>query len=225
LATPQLALSAEPSGDTLRAGQLQAMAREAFGAAQENRALSLAQRALDLNPGPPPWLAQQIRLEILERWGSLDDVSKHLPEYLPVACVEVGVCEAPQQVFEGLTRRLGSDCPTGSGDDRPMRSVSWIEALAFCNALSAADDLTLADSFEGTHPMWLLDTDGWRLPTDNAWGLSDFSGNFDEGVQVRYGSYPEAATVDPCGPAEGFEHVLRGGSGTVGLHIVRMITP
>ena len=95
-------------------------------------------------------------------------------------------------------------------------------------ALSLAQralDLTLAYRFDGTHPTWLLDTDGWRLPTDNAWGLSDFSGNFAEGVQVRYGSYPEAATVDPCGPAEGFEHVLRGGSGTVRLHIVRMITP
>ena len=115
------------------------MGREAFGAAQENRALSLAQRALDLNSRPPPWRVQPIRMDLLERLGSLDDVSKHLAEYLPVVCVEVGVCEAPLHVFEGLTRRLGSDCPAERGHD-------------------------------GSHPTWLL-------------------------------------------------------SGTIGLHVVRMITP
>ncbi len=72
----------QPSADTLRAGQLQAMAREAVDGGDEERALQLATRAADLDPGPTTWLAQQIRIEILERRGQLDEASEFLERYL-----------------------------------------------------------------------------------------------------------------------------------------------
>jgi formylglycine-generating enzyme required for sulfatase activity len=45
----------------------------------------------------------------------------------------------------------------------------------------------------------------------NAWGLSDMSGNLAEMVWDRYGQYPEQPVVDPMGPLEGSNHVVRGG--------------
>jgi hypothetical protein len=58
------------------------MAREALDEGDEQRALNLAQRAVDLDPGPTTWLAQQIRVEILERKGELDRAQGYLDAYL-----------------------------------------------------------------------------------------------------------------------------------------------
>ena len=46
----------------------------------------------------------------------------------------------------------------------------------------------------------------------NAWGLYDMHGNVSERCADRYGKYGSAAESNPEGPAEGNEHVLRGGS-------------
>jgi len=82
VAAPAVVLAEEPSGDTLRAGQLQAMAREALDSGDADRALNLATRAVDLDPGPTTWLAQQIRIEVLEQRGALDEAIGHVERYL-----------------------------------------------------------------------------------------------------------------------------------------------
>ena len=46
----------------------------------------------------------------------------------------------------------------------------------------------------------------------NAWGLYDMHGNVCQWCQDWLEKYSELAAVDPQGPAQGFRHVLRGGS-------------
>ena len=46
----------------------------------------------------------------------------------------------------------------------------------------------------------------------NAWGLHDMSGNVFQWCQDWYGEYPQKDLVDPQGPENGEQRVLRGGS-------------
>jgi hypothetical protein len=71
-----------PSQDTLRAGQVQVQADEAFRAGKLDEALRLASRAIGLDGGATTWLAQQIRVEVLEQQGRLEEAMTHLQEYL-----------------------------------------------------------------------------------------------------------------------------------------------
>lgn len=57
-----------------------------------------------------------------------------------------------------------------------------------------------------THPV------GQKKP--NAWGMYDMHGNVYEWVQDHYGPYPTTQAIDPTGPPEGKDIVLRGGSWT-----------
>lgn len=81
LLLPGLAF-AQASDDTVRAGQIQVQAREAFEAGELDDALRLANRAIALDSGPSTWLGQQIRVEVLEQQGQLEQAMTHLEAYL-----------------------------------------------------------------------------------------------------------------------------------------------
>lgn len=65
--------------------------------------------------------------------------------------------------------------------------------------------------------------DLWRSEiASNPWGLEDMTGNTLEWTESRYGPYPTGPIVDPLGPSEGEEWVIRGGSWGDGLkHFLR----
>ena len=54
------------------------------------------------------------------------------------------------------------------GDHRPVESVSWWDAVRFCNALSECEGLTPAYRPEDDVE-WDLTADGYRLPTEAEW--------------------------------------------------------
>jgi formylglycine-generating enzyme required for sulfatase activity len=55
------------------------------------------------------------------------------------------------------------------GDERPVDSVDWHGAVAYCNARSLADGLTPAYTITGQQVTWDRGADGWRLPTEAEW--------------------------------------------------------
>ena len=81
-----LLLLASPAwaGDERRAGEIQRQAKEALADGNVDEALRLAQRAISIEAGPSTWLAQQIRIEILEDRGELTDAMRHLRDYLEI---------------------------------------------------------------------------------------------------------------------------------------------
>lgn len=52
------------------------------------------------------------------------------------------------------------------GPLNPVESVSWFEAVEFCNRLSVKDGLAPAYLIEGTRVTWDPASPGWRLPTE-----------------------------------------------------------
>lgn len=57
----------------------------------------------------------------------------------------------------------------GPGPNLPVEKVSWLQAVQFCNELSADAGLTLAYAITGPSVIWNQDADGYRLPTEAEW--------------------------------------------------------
>ena len=56
----------------------------------------------------------------------------------------------------------------GDGE-RPVEQVSWLDAVRYCNALSAWEDMEAAYVITGTRVTGNLAADGYRLPTEAEW--------------------------------------------------------
>jgi formylglycine-generating enzyme required for sulfatase activity len=55
------------------------------------------------------------------------------------------------------------------GANRPVDSLTWLEACAYANARSLSDGLTPCYTIVGEQVTWDHDADGWRLPTEAEW--------------------------------------------------------
>ena len=53
--------------------------------------------------------------------------------------------------------------------DYPVDSVSWFDAVRFCNALSISLGLSPAYIIEGEKVTWIRESKGYRLPTEAEW--------------------------------------------------------
>ena len=54
-------------------------------------------------------------------------------------------------------------------DDCPVETVSWYDAVDYCNALSALEGLDPAYEVNGTDVNWDPSANGYRLPTESEW--------------------------------------------------------
>lgn len=77
----------------------------------------------------------------------------------------------------------------------PVDSISWLDAVKFCNSLSIIEGLDSCYSITGENVTWLDSTNGWRLPTEAEWeyacrggAITDISGS---GVLEEMGWYNE----------------------------------
>ena len=79
---------------------------------------------------------------------------------------------------------------TFNGADQPVVGVSWYEAVAFCNWLSAKEGLTPAYDETGRAK---LDATGYRLPTEVEWEYASAKGAPDQAERVfPWGDEPNA---------------------------------
>ena len=64
---------------------------------------------------------------------------------------------------------MGENASVFSGDALPMESISWLDAIHYCNARSVQEGLTAAYTVDGETVIWHREADGYRLPTEAEW--------------------------------------------------------
>lgn len=78
----------------------------------------------------------------------------------------VGVFEVTQDQWEDLGLANPSRFVGGT---LPVETVTWLQAVQYCNLLSTQDGLQPAYSIAGNTVAWNRQAEGWRLPTEAEW--------------------------------------------------------
>lgn len=97
-----------------------------------------------------------------ENWR-IDDETQH---EATVASFYIDPYETTQAEWEAV---MGVNPSTFTGEKLPVENLSWLDAVQYANAKSAAAGLTPAYAIDGESVTWNRAADGYRLPTEAEW--------------------------------------------------------
>lgn len=107
-----------------------------------------------------------------EDWRSNDETQHRVT----IASFYMAKFEVTQKEWREIT---GKNPSNFTGDKLPVESITWLEAIEFCNALSKRDGrtpvYTIADG--GNTITWNRSANGYRLPTEAEWEYAARAGS------------------------------------------------
>jgi formylglycine-generating enzyme required for sulfatase activity len=120
--------------------------------------------------------------------GHTDETPTH---EVTVSDFYIGKYEVTQQIYTNLT----ADNPSEFiNSDYPVESITWYDAIDFCNALSDSAGLDRVYIVDGTSVTADFSKNGYRLPTEAEWEYAARSGGHDD--QKWSGTNSESALGD-----------------------------
>ncbi len=127
-----------------------------------------------------------------ENWR-IDDETQH---EVSVSAFYIDPLETTQAEY---ARLMGRNPSAFSGDDLPVESISWLDAIRFANAKSADAGLAPVYTISETEVLWDRAANGYRLPTEAEWEYACRAGtvtpfNLERSLDADdanfYGHYP-----------------------------------
>jgi len=122
--------------------------------------------------------------------------NKGLNDEMPVHSVEItkaffiGKYEVTQKFWKIV---MGNNPSNFVGKDLPVESITWLDAIKFCNRLANLDGKDSCYVVNGENVIWNSSANGYRLPTEAEWEYacragktSDFAGT---GNPIEMGWY------------------------------------
>lgn len=97
-----------------------------------------------------------------EAWRSADE-AKHS---VIVSDFYMSAYEVSQQEYQAV---MGDNPSNFSGENLPVENISWLDAVAYCNARSEQEGLTPVYVIDGSSVSWDRSANGYRLPTEAEW--------------------------------------------------------
>jgi formylglycine-generating enzyme required for sulfatase activity len=168
-----------------------------------------------------------------------EDQSRQYDEYPHPVRLSKGFWMSVTEVTQGQWKAvMGATRSHFSGDELPVESVSWVEAVAFCEKLSRKEGRVFrlpteaeweyacrAGGEENKGAAVGLEAAGWYAGNSDdqthpvaakkasLWGLFDMLGNVAEWCSDTYqAEYPREEVIDPAVRSERGAKVVRGGS-------------
>ena len=97
-----------------------------------------------------------------EAWRSADETQHSVT----VSDFYMSKYELTQKEYKEIT---GNNPSNFKGDNLPVENISWLDAVAYCNARSEKDGLTPVYTIDGQNVSWDRSANGYRLPTEAEW--------------------------------------------------------
>lgn len=97
-----------------------------------------------------------------EAWRSADETQHSVT----VSDFYMSKYELTQKEYEEI---MGSNPSNFKGDNLPVENISWLDAVAYCNARSEKDSLIPVYTIDGQNVSWDRSANGYRLPTEAEW--------------------------------------------------------
>ena len=82
---------------------------------------------------------------------------------------ETEVTQAHYETLLGQNKAYFQNALFGGGPDHPIEQVTWVDAVHYCNALSAQEGLAPAYRVVGNQVVRINENHGYRLPTEVEW--------------------------------------------------------
>lgn len=97
-----------------------------------------------------------------EAWRSVDE-TQHT---VTVSDFYMSKYELTQKEYEEIT---GKNPSNFSGENLPVENISWLDAVAYCNARSEKDGLNPVYTIDAQNVSWNRSANGYRLPSEAEW--------------------------------------------------------